>query len=142
MSPVRQIPALNLELGRNLAEAARAKAAELGINVAAAVVDPGGALITVDVMDGTPKLCIDIAIDKAWSTANFPVPTDQWWPILKDSPALAEGFPHRPRLVVFGGGAPVLVGGQVAGGIGVSGGSAEQDVECAEAAIAAVADLL
>jgi uncharacterized protein GlcG (DUF336 family) len=52
--------------------------------------------------------------------------------------ALRIGLPLRPRLVVFGGGLPVREDGQLIGGIGVSGGSAEQDEACAHAGLAAI----
>ena len=52
--------------------------------------------------------------------------------------ALRLGMPQRARNVVFGGGLPVREGGVLIGGIGVSGGSAEQDEICARAALAAL----
>ena len=48
------------------------------------------------------------------------------------------GFSARPRLVVFGGGLPIRVAGELIGGIGVSGASEEQDEECARAALLAI----
>jgi len=47
-------------------------------------------------------------------------------------------MPVRPRNVVFGGGHPIREGGALIGGIGVSGGSAEQDADCARAGLAAL----
>jgi hypothetical protein len=58
--------------------------------------------------------------------------------ILKGNEALRLGI-VRPRNVVFGGGLPIREGGLLIGGIGVSGGSAEQDEECARAGLAALA---
>ena len=52
--------------------------------------------------------------------------------------ALRLGMPVRPRNVVFGGGLPMREGGVLIGGIGVSGGSAEQDEICARAALVAL----
>ena len=48
---------------------------------------------------------------------------------------LLNGIVHTPKLVIFGGGFPIKVDGKVIGGIGVSGGSAEQDELCCEAAL-------
>jgi len=53
-------------------------------------------------------------------------------------PALVHGITHTPRLVVFGGGEPVRVSGELVGAVGVSGGSAEQDAEIAAAGAAAL----
>jgi len=80
----------------------------------------------------------DIAIDKAYTAASFGFPTSQWKGLLASDEALRIGMPHRPRLVVFGGGLPIAVEGQLVGGIGVSGGSAEQDEECARAGLRAI----
>ena len=44
----------------------------------------------------------------------------------------------RPRMVCFGGGLPIRHEGRVIGGIGVSGGSAEQDEACARAGLKAL----
>ena len=48
------------------------------------------------------------------------------------------GFSAQPRLVVFGGGLPIRVGGELVGGIGVSGASEEQDGICAQAGLLAI----
>ena len=51
---------------------------------------------------------------------------------------LRLGLAERPRLVMFGGGLPIINAGQRIGGIGVSGGSAEQDEACARAGLRAI----
>jgi uncharacterized protein GlcG (DUF336 family) len=58
--------------------------------------------------------------------------------MIEGEPALREGIVHRDRLVVFGGGVPLRVDGALVGAVGVSGGSAEQDREIAEAGAAAL----
>jgi uncharacterized protein GlcG (DUF336 family) len=55
--------------------------------------------------------------------------------IIKDDPALREGIVQRERLVIFGGGVPIQLEGELIGGVGVSGGSAEQDEICALAGL-------
>ncbi len=65
--------------------------------------------------------------------------TDGWHEFIKDDPPLAMGAPAGiDRLVVFGGGYPIKVGGAVVGGIGVSGGHYSQDMEVAQAGLSAV----
>lgn len=66
------------------------------------------------------------------------IPTDEWYPFIKDDPPLLTGAPHLSRLIVFGGGYPIKVGDQVVGGIGVSGGHYTQDMECAKAGLEAL----
>jgi uncharacterized protein GlcG (DUF336 family) len=90
-------------------------------------------------MDRAPLLCIRIAQDKAFSVAAFGgLPTAEWWRLLESEPALLHGIVKTDRLVIFGGGVPLVSEGRMIGGIGVSGGSSEQDVRIAEAGAAAV----
>ena len=89
-------------------------------------------------MPGAFLHSVEIAIDKAYTAASFGFPTSEWMGILAGDEALRLGMPLRPRLVVFGGGLPIRDGGHLLGGIGVSGGSAEQDEACAQAGLASV----
>jgi uncharacterized protein GlcG (DUF336 family) len=118
--------------------AALAHAAELGVRVNAAVVDSAGTLMAFLRMPGAFLHSVDIAIDKAYTAASFGFPTARWPEILAGDEALRLGMPHRPRLVVFGGGLPVTEAEQLIGGIGVSGASAEQDEACARAGLKAI----
>jgi uncharacterized protein GlcG (DUF336 family) len=116
-----------------------AHAASLGIRVNVAVVDPGGNLAAFLRMPGSYLHSIDIAIDKAYTAASFGLPTSRWHAALQQhSDAVREGIVRRPRFVGFGGGLPILEAGQRIGGIGVSGGSEEQDEACAQAGLSAI----
>lgn len=130
--------AITAEAASLAVRAAVDKARELGIRVNAAVTDASGVLAAFLRMQGAFLHSVDIAIDKAYTSASFGFPTAQWESILAADAALARGMPQRPRLVVFGGGLPIREGGVLIGGIGVSGGSAEQDEICARAALAAL----
>ncbi|RYY27664.1 MAG: heme-binding protein [Sphingomonadales bacterium] len=121
-----------------LIEAATAKALEIGVNSAIAIVDESGVLKAFRRMDGAPLLAVDIATNKAYTAVSFGIPTHGWHDFIKNDPPLLHGIVHTPRLVVFGGGYPVTEDGQVIGGIGVSGGHYEQDMQVAEAALAAL----
>lgn len=66
------------------------------------------------------------------------MPSGDFYNFIKDDPALLAGVPHIPRIATFGGGLPIRVGDRVVGGIGVSGGSVEQDVACAQAGLDAM----
>jgi uncharacterized protein GlcG (DUF336 family) len=62
------------------------------------------------------------------------MPSHGWYDFIKDDGPLALGAPAAiDRLVVFGGGFPIVVGGAVIGAIGVSGGHYSEDMEVAEA---------
>lgn len=119
-------------------QAAIAKAEALGIRINVAVTDASGTLAGFLRMPNAFLHSIDIAIDKAYTAASFGFPTSQWPQLLAADEALKLGLPLRPRLVVFGGGLPVRADGALIGGIGVSGGSAEQDEACARAGLDAL----
>ena len=130
--------AITAEAAHAAVAAAVAKAGELGIRINVAVTDASGVLAAFLRMPGAFLHSVDIAIDKAYTSAGFGFATAQWAGILQGDEALRLGMPTRPRNVVFGGGLPMREGGALIGGIGVSGGSAEQDEICARAALQAL----
>jgi uncharacterized protein GlcG (DUF336 family) len=119
-------------------EAAAKKAAELGLRMCIAVTDDAGDLKAFRRMDGAPKLSTEIATNKAYTAASFGMPTHAWFDFIKNDPPLLHGITHTPRLVVFGGGFPIHLEGEIVGAIGLSGGHYTQDMECARAALAAI----
>ncbi len=120
-------------------DAALAHADRLGVAVNVCVADSGGEALATARMDGAALLSYSIAVDKAYTVAAFQgLATHEWFDLIRDEPPLREGIVHRDRLVVFAGGVPVRVEGEVVGAVGVSGGSAEQDRAIAEAAAAAL----
>lgn len=137
--PVRREPTLTLDAARRIVDAAVEEARRLGVAVAIAVAGRSGDLVAFARMDGAPLLSSGIAQDKAYTVCAFNgLPTHAWWDLIKDEPALVHGITKTDRLVVFGGGVPVVAGGELVGAVGVSGGSAEQDRAIAEAGAAAI----
>lgn len=121
-----------------LVEAAAVAAAEAGVPVVIAVCDRDGNLKAFQRMDGASLLSVGIAQDKAYTAASFGIPTDRWMDLIKDDDGLRTGIPYTPRFVVFGGGVPVRVDGELVGALGISGGSVQEDVAVATAALRAV----
>ena len=126
------------EAAQKLIAAAAKKAAEINRAMVIAVCDEGGNLKAFSRMDGAPLLSVQIAQDKAWTSVSYGVPTHKWFDFIKDDPPLLNGIVHTPRLIVFGGGYPIKIDGQLVGGIGVSGGHWKEDMQCAEAALKAL----
>ena len=127
------------ELARRMIAAAEQQAAAMGHGFVIAVVDESGVLKAFSRMDGAPLLSVQVAQDKAYTAAGFGMATDAWHDFIKDDPPLAAGAPTGiDRLVIFGGGYPITIGGQVVGGVGVSGGHYSQDMEVAKAALTAL----
>lgn len=139
MDDVRSVLIISYGAAQRVVAAAVEAAAAEGIAVCIAVADPAGNLVSFARMDGAPLLSASIAQDKAYTVAAFNgIPTGDWYDLIKDEPSLLTGIVHRERLVVFGGGVPLTSGGTLVGAIGVSGGSAEQDVLVATAGAGAL----
>jgi uncharacterized protein GlcG (DUF336 family) len=129
---------ITAELAARMVEAAAAKAKAIGVPQIVAILDESGLLKAFHRMDGAPLISIEVAQNKAY-TALLGAPSQDFFNRIKDNPALLAGVPHIPRIVTFGGGLPIKIDDVVVGGIGVSGGSVDQDIECAQAAIDAIA---
>lgn len=132
-------PSATLSAAQRAITAAIKQAEELSIDVCIAVTDGAGHLLAMVRMDRAPLLCVQIAQDKAYSVSAFGgLPTSDWWRMLESEPALLHGIVKTDRLMVFGGGVPLVADGRTVGAVGVSGGSSEQDVQIAEAGASAV----
>jgi uncharacterized protein GlcG (DUF336 family) len=123
---------------QSMIEAAIAKSRELKKAMCIAIVNEAGQLKAFHAMDAAPHLSIQLAQDKAYTASSFSIPTHVWWDFIKGDPPLLHGIVHTPRLVIFGGGYPVMEEGQMIGAIGVSGGHYSDDMEVARAALEAV----
>ncbi|MGB0671979.1 MAG: GlcG/HbpS family heme-binding protein [Rhodospirillales bacterium] len=120
------------------AEGAIAKARDLGVKINVAVVDAGGHLLAFRRDDSASLPSIVIAQDKAYTSVGFRTSSRNLAERISADPDVRDGIVKQPRLAAFPGGLPILVEGQVVGGIGVSGASADQDEECAEAGLVAI----
>jgi uncharacterized protein GlcG (DUF336 family) len=132
----RQIPSLTLAEARNLIAAGEKKATELGIPYNIAVVDAGGGLIAHARMDGAWLGSIDISIHKAWTARAFDMATEDLAKMAKSGkPLFGIQNTNHEKVVIFGGGTPVKDGDTVIGAVGASGGTVDQDLKVAEAAV-------
>jgi uncharacterized protein GlcG (DUF336 family) len=129
---------VSLEAAQRVVACALAEAEGSGLAVCVAVAGVAGDLKAFARMDGAPLLSSGIAMDKAYTVAAFGLPTHAWWDAIKDEPALVHGITQTERLIIFGGGVPLVVGGRQVGAVGASGGSADEDRRVAEAGAAAL----
>jgi uncharacterized protein GlcG (DUF336 family) len=128
---------VDLELARRLCATARTCAAELDALVSVAVVDAGGHLVAFERMDGAEIAGPTLARDKAYTAVAHRAPTADLADLVAPGAALAGmNSADGGRYVCFGGGVPLRSSGLVVGAVGVSGGSTDQDVACAQAAAA------
>ena len=137
----RSMLSLDLADARRLIAAGEKKAVELGIPYNIAVVDAGGGLIAHVRMDKAWLGSVDIAINKAWTARAFDTATDD---LAKLTQSGQQGFglntTNNSRVVIFGGGIPVKINGVVIGAVGASGGSVEEDIIVARAAVTGFVD--
>ena len=129
-----QIQRLSLEEAREALAGARAQAVEIGVPMCIAVVDESGTPIAFERMDGGKVHSVQVAIDKAFTAASARKATHEYNAACVPG-NLVFGI-HTAlggRLCVVGGGLPINVDGVTVGGIGVSSGSPQQDMACAEA---------
>lgn len=132
---------------RAMVEAALNKAAELGVPQTCCVTDAGGFPIALERMDGARVTGPQIAWNKAFTAAGHKRSTHLFntppnGPALPGNEAFGIQHSFEGRFAVFVGGFPVVVEGEVVGGVGLSGGNGEQDTACGVAALQALADLL
>ncbi|GGK68759.1 GlcG/HbpS family heme-binding protein [Amphritea balenae] len=119
---------------QTLTTAAIQHATQLGISVNISVYDPGANLLSFQKMEGAPLGSIDIAMNKARSAVLFGAPTEALGELARNQQL--TGFEQTNNgLILFAGGEPIRHNNTVIGGIGISGGSAEQDKEIALFAI-------
>jgi glc operon protein GlcG len=126
---------LSLAAAKRMAAAAEAEAAKNKWTMVIAVLDDGGHLIYLEHMDGAQIGSIEVAQGKARTAVRFKRPSK----VFEDAVAANHlGVITLGDITAIRGGLPVMVDGKAIGAIGVSGGDAEQDEQCAEAGIAAL----
>tara|TARA_R110001583_G_scaffold189741_1_gene353481 strand:+ start:3773 stop:4246 length:474 start_codon:yes stop_codon:yes gene_type:complete len=131
----------SIELALVAVAAAVAKANEHGLKVSVAMVDQGGHLVAFARVEGTPWHSIDLAIDKARTSASFGLPSSTLGEMLDHAcERVRMNLMMRPEIVAMGGALPVRNDGQLLGALGVSGASEEQDTLCAVAGCDALAE--
>lgn len=132
--------ALNLELAEKFVAAARAKAQQNGWAMSFAVVDLTGHPVLLARMDKARWFTARVAPSKAFTAVTFRRPSAEVEEMAKTRPQLWENImtiAGQP-LLPAGGGLPLIIKGELLGGVGVSGGTETQDVECARAGLDAI----
>jgi uncharacterized protein GlcG (DUF336 family) len=130
------IKRLDVDEAQMLIDGAAAKAREIGVSMCIAVTDESGHLIRFDRMNGGKLSSISIAIDKAATGAVARRGTHVYNQLcVPGNQTFGIHMTNSGHFSIIGGGLPVFVDGEIVGGIGLSSGTAEQDLVCAEAAL-------
>lgn len=123
---------MTLALANALIEKVKTKAADMGVNVVAAVSDSAGTPVSVQCMDGAYIASFDIAVNKAYTCASLKMSTEELGHLSQPGQELyGIQFTNNGRIVIFGGGEVLVSDGQIIGALGVSGGTAAQDTAIA-----------
>jgi uncharacterized protein GlcG (DUF336 family) len=126
---------VTLTCAQDLCDTALTVARELGAKVSCAVVDDGGNLVAFARDDGAEIAGPTLAIDKAYTAVANRIATDELALLAAPGqPLYGIHATAHGRFVIFGGGVPLRHGDVVVGAVGVSGGTAEEDVSSARAA--------
>ena len=135
---------LNQTEAKTIIDSAVNKANQIGVAMCISVVDESGNLIAFERMDGGKIHSVTISQDKAFTAASARKGTHEI------NQACIPGHENNlfgihtalgGRMCIVGGGLPIISNGKVVGGIGVSSGSPEQDLGCAQAGVDAFSHL-
>ena len=127
---------ITLEEAKRIVAAAEHKAQEMGQPMNIAVLDAGRNLLAFQRMDGAWVASIDIAIDKAFTSAGRGLTTREIGEMAQPGqPLFGINTTNGGRIVIFAGGVPLMREGEVVGAVGVSGGTPDEDHEVAEAGV-------
>src|SRR5215831_1349407 len=127
--------ALSIETAEKILAGARVKANALKVSMSFAVVDAGGYLIALVRMDGAGLLTPSVAHSKAYTAALFKRTSAELGMLAETRPQFFNSIVNigAVPLIAGGGGLPIRQDGEVVGAVGASGGTPDQDVECAQA---------
>ncbi|WP_019201178.1 heme-binding protein [Tsukamurella sp. 1534] len=130
------MPDVTLEQATAIIERGRAHAAEMGLNAVFSILDRGANPVAFARMDDAWLASNDLAVAKARTAVMFRMPSED----LAAPVAVGEPYPHFDHvpgggLILMGGGLPLVDGeGRLLGGLGVSGGTPDQDAALARVA--------
>ncbi|GAB7386368.1 heme-binding protein [Bacillaceae bacterium] len=138
---------LELEDAKVMIEAAKTKSEEINVKETICVVDDGGHVIALERMDGARITGPEIAIAKAFTAAGHKRSTHLFnkepnGPALPGNEAFGIQHMLNGKFAIFVGGFPIVVDGEVVGGVGLSGGNGEQDTAAGLAALQALREKL
>lgn len=135
---ISQSPALplkqdmTLRAARLLIQKVEQRALEIGVKAVIAVSNKGARPVAVACMDDAYIASFDVAMKKAYTCAALKMSTSALKELTQPGqPLYGIQFTNNGQIVIFGGGVPLVSGGEVIGGLGVSGGSEEQDTALA-----------
>jgi uncharacterized protein GlcG (DUF336 family) len=127
---------LSYTLARLLGNFAEVQALALGIPMAIGIADEKGGLLFFARMDETLPASTEIAVSKAYTSAVLRKSTHEVGKLAQPGePLYGIQHTHQGKIVLFGGGLPLRLKGNVAGAVGISGGTVKEDIQIAETVV-------
>lgn len=124
---------ISLRTARALIQRVERQAETIGVKAVVAVTNIAARPVAVECMDDSYIASYDIALNKAFTVVALKMPTTALKSLAQPGGTLyGIQFTNGGQIVIFGGGVPLFYQGRLIGGLGVSGGSEEQDTELAE----------
>ena len=127
---------LSLDLALTLLARVREEADSRDLSLAAAVVDDSGQVLASQRMDGAALGAMRLAVGKAFTAVSWATPSGEFGRSTQPGGDDWGWNTTDARIVVYAGGIPLLVDGELVGAIGASGGTASEDEQCVAAAAA------
>lgn len=125
-------PCMTLSLAQALTQKVLTRAKEMGVKAVVAVSNASARPVSVACMDDSFIASYDVALQKAYTVVALKMSTIDLKPLAQPGGSLyGIQFTNQGQIVIFGGGEPLKIGGEVIGGLGVSGGTEEQDTALA-----------
>lgn len=124
---------MTLSLAKKIAEKVEAEAKRIGVNAVVAISNSAARPVLVECMDDSYIASYDVAFNKAYTVVALKMSTIELKSLSQpNQPLYGIQFTNDGQIVIFGGGVPLKLNGKIIGGLGVSGGSEEQDTYLAE----------
>lgn len=125
------VKTINLQTAKVLMELIEYRAKQLSMSAVIAICTPEGNMLAVHAMDDSFLLSFEVAMKKAYTAVALKMSTMELKTLTKQG-ATFEGLEaSMPQVIAIGGGIPLMIEGEIAGGLGVSGGTGEEDHELA-----------
>lgn len=129
---IQQKKDMSLELAKTLAKRVEERAAMMGVKAVVVIMNSGANPVLVHCMDDSFIASYDVAFNKAYTVVGLKISTIELKKLAQPGGSL-YGIQNTNdgKIVIFGGGEPLMIGGRIVGGLGVSGGTEDEDTALA-----------
>ncbi len=132
MKRTQRLQDMTLDVAMTVARGVEERARDMGVKAVVAVTNRGANPVLVHCMDDSFIASYDVAMGKAYTVVALKMPTIELKSLAQPGGSLyGIQNTNSGRIVIFGGGEPLMSGGCLLGGLGVSGGTEEEDTALA-----------